>query len=105
MTGGYRERSKHYSIELASMYRKLSGIANCISPCVVCIIMSSLGFLHGNSAGLGLQLMFDEHIEVLRPSGRNPGSQLYSICDPTTALMNSTIEPFTGGVGSPQPAE
>ena len=48
--------------------------------------------------------MFDEHIEVLRPSGRNPGSQLYSICDPTTALTNSTIEPFTGGVGSPQPA-
>ena len=67
--------------------------------------MSSLGFLHGNSARLGLQLMFDGHIEVLRPSGRNPGSQLYSICDPTTALMNSTIEPFTDGVGSPQPDE
>ena len=67
--------------------------------------MSLLGFLHGKSAGLGCQLMFDEHIEVLRPSGRNPGSQLYSICDPTTALTNSTIEPFTGGVGSPQPAE
>ena len=45
--------------------------------------------------------MFDEHTEVLRPS--DPGSQLYSICDPL--LTNSTIEPFTGGVGSPQPAE
>ena len=68
-------------------------------------IYSLHSFLHVKSAGLGLQLMFDEHIEVLRPSGRNPGSQLYSICDPTTALTNSTIKPFTGGAGSPQPAE
>ena len=56
------------------------------------------------SAGLGLQLMFGEHIEVLKPSGRNPGSQLYSICDLTTALTNLT-ELFAGGMGSPQPAE
>ena len=49
--------------------------------------------------------MLGEHIEILSPSGRNPGSQLYSICDPTAALTNLTIEPFTGGVGSPQPAE
>ena len=50
------------------------------------------------SAGLGLQLMFGEHIEVLKPSGRNPGSQLYSICDPTAALTNLT-ELFAGGMG------
>ena len=49
--------------------------------------------------------MFGEHIEVLKPSGRNPGLQLYSICDLTTALTNPTTEPFTGGMGSPQPAE
>ena len=49
--------------------------------------------------------MFGEHIEVLSPSGRNPGLQLYSICDLTTALTNSTTEPFTGEVGSPQPTE
>ena len=47
------------------------------------------------SAGSGLQLLFGEHIEVLNPSGRNPGLQLYSICDPTTALTNPTTEPFT----------
>ena len=63
------------------------------------------GFLHVKSAGLGLQLMLGEHIEILSPSGRNSGSQLYSICDPTAALTNLIIEPFTGGVGSPQPAE
>ena len=49
--------------------------------------------------------MFGEHFEILSPSGRNPVSQLYSVCDPTSALTNPTIEPFTGGVGSPQPAE
>ena len=73
---------------------------------MLCIAAYSLhGFLHVKSAGLGLQLMFGEHIEVLSPSGRNSGSQLYSVCDPTTALTNPTTEPFTGGVGSLQPAE
>ena len=75
-----------------------------VATCRV-ILYSLDNFLHVKSAGWGLQLIFGEHIEVLRPSGRNPGSHLYSIRDPTTALTNPTIEPFTGGVGSLQPAE
>ena len=94
------------ALNLCQCTGNIGGIANCISPCVVCIATCSLhSFLHAKSAGLGLQLMLSEHIEVLRPSGRNPGSQLYNICDPTSAVTTPTIEPFTGGVGSPQPSE
>ena len=70
MTGGYIGRSNTdcKPVYLLTENIVVEGAKCCVSACLH--NYSLLSFLHVKSVGLGLELIFDERIEIPRPSGR-----------------------------------
>lgn len=57
--------------------------------------------VHTKSAGSGNQFPVDWHLDSMYSVGKNPWSHLNSTSE-FPATMDASMEPFLGGVGTPQ---